>query len=217
MTGTATLPCPFATPLFKPSMADSPSLDARLGPDIRTGPDAARPATDASADLRRALEALYHSHFGKVTGYFRRSGQPEAVAAELAQDTFIQALRGLNQFKGQSKLSTWLWSIARNVLLAHLRSNPEGPPPDADPVEPDSLSNGVDLRLMDTCECVRRGFEAFSKAHPERAQVVYLAAVEGWTRAELAEFLGRTEHAATEYLSQCKARLRPFIEPCHGR
>ena len=168
---------------------------------------------------RAELETLYRSHFGKVGGWFRHSGIPESTAHELAQDTFVSALRGLGQFKGDSKLSTWVWAIARNRLLAHWRTERQkgnGGNTDSTPIDPDSLSDGTDLHLKNQNECVRRGFAAFSAEHPERAQVIYLAVVEGWTREELAEHLGRTPHATTEYLSQCKARLKPFIEHCHG-
>jgi RNA polymerase sigma factor (sigma-70 family) len=170
-----------------------------------------------SPDLRQQLERLYGSHFGKIAGYFRRRGQTEAVAHELAQETFVNALRGLRGFKGGSKLSTWLWSIAHNVLLAHVRSPASREPQGGDePVDPDSLMSPPDRHLSGMDDCVRRGFAAFAAEHPERAQVIYLAVVEGWTREELASHLGRTVHAATEYLSQCKARLRPYIEHCHG-
>jgi RNA polymerase sigma-70 factor (ECF subfamily) len=173
-------------------------------------------AVPGAAPLRQELEALYRSHGSKVAGYFRRCGVSEAVAVELAQESFINALKGLGQFQGHSKLSTWLWTIARNVLLAHLRSRPAT---DADnqgePIDPDTLSSGDNPRLNEVCECVRRGFAAFSADHPERAEVVYLAFVEGWTRDEIAAYLGSTPHAATEYLSQCRSRLRPYIEGCH--
>lgn len=196
-------------------MADSPSSDAVPLPNLRVGGATAFVASVDKADLRRELEALYRSHFGKIAGYFRRCGVNEAMAGELAQEAFVNALKGLPQFQGQSKLSTWLWTIARNVLLAHVRTaKPPGSATDDDPVDPDSLSNGHDARLIGICDCVRRGFAAFSADHPERAEVVYLAVVEGWPREELAAYLGRTLHAATEYLSQCKARLRPYIEAC---
>ncbi len=177
---------------------------------------------DASASARRALEQLYGSHFGKLAGWFRRSGLSESAAHDLAQDSFVNALRAIDQFKGDSQLATWLWAIARNVLLAHWRGKQTPgatPATDADgaPIDPDSLSLGADVHQTDQDDCVRRGFAAFSMQHPARAQVVYLAVVEGWTREELALHIGRTAHAATEYLSQCKARLKPFIEHCHGR
>jgi RNA polymerase sigma-70 factor (ECF subfamily) len=159
------------------------------------------------------LEGLYRSHYQKLVGYFRRCGINDGVAVELAQDAYVNAYRGLQNFKGQSKLSTWLWTIARNVLLAHVRSNPLIQSA-GEPVDPDSLTNGDDARLNDMRDSIRRGFAAFAREHPERAQVIYLAAVEGWSINELAEFLGRTPHAATEYLSQCRIKLKPYLADC---
>ena len=198
-------------------MADSPPLD-----DLDDGlPLHLRPAQGASrvgAASRADVESLYRSHFGKLVGYFRRCGQTEALAQELVQETFVQALRHLHQFDGRARLSTWVWAIARNQLLAHLRKAGQRIPlaeelPEA--VDPDSLMSAQSGRLMEQQECVRRGFATFAQLHPDRAQVLYLAAVEGWTRDELAQFLGRTPHAATEYLSQCRAKLKPYIAGCH--
>lgn len=205
-------------------MADSPALDNLdddAGPDLRpavVGP--VQVSTMAPPATVGDIERLYRSHFSKVCGYFQRCGEGEAVARELAQDTFIQALRGCAQFDGRAQLSTWLWAIARNTLLGHLRKQQRRPGGDdaraPSPVDPDTLTSARSGRQMEQDACVRRGFAAFARAHPERAQVIYLAAVEGWTREELATHLGRTPHAATEYLSQCRAKLRPFIEGCDG-
>lgn len=206
-------------PLNSRPMADSPPLediDAEPAPGVR--PDAQPHAQPIATSATRAdLERLYRSHFGKFTGYFRRCGQNESVAHELVQETFIQALRHLNQFDGRAQFSTWVWAIARNQLLAHLRKQGLRVPAaedQAEPVEPDSLISAQSGRLMELCECVRRGFAAFARQHPERAQALYLAAVEGYSREELAAHLGRTPHAATEYLSQCRAKLKPFIAGC---
>lgn len=192
-------------------MPDAPALDADDDAGLRPSPGALAPAI-----VERELEALYRSHFGKVVGYFQRCGQTQAVAAELGQDTFVSALRGLAEFRGQSKLSTWVWTIARHVLLAHLRS----PRPLDTAVHDDALIDGLTDSAADPLNgehlCIRQGFARFSSEHPERAQVLYLAIVEGWTREELAEFLGRSTHAATEYLSQCKAKFRPYVEKCRG-
>lgn len=173
----------------------------------------------SQAGLQAELEALYKSHFGKLVGYFMRCGCSDATARDLAQDSFVNAWRGLAQFRGGSKLSTWLWTVARNAHLAQIRTqrptdfmalDAEG-----EPIDPDSLTESSSEALTVQQDCVRRGFAAFHLEHPERAQVVYLAVVEGWTREELAEFLGRTPHAATEYLSQCRAKFKPYIECCH--
>ena len=213
-------------------MADSTpldNLDDDAGPNLRPAAAfAASAATRTAAAAQQVpqgatpadIEGLYRSHFTKVCNYFRRCGETEAVAHELAQDSFIHALRGCAQFDGRSQLSTWLWAIARNTFLGHLRK--QGRRAGAEdattpsPVDPDSLSSLQSGHQMEQDACLRRGFAAFANAHPERAQVLYLAAVEGWTREELAVHLGRTPHAATEYLSQCRAKLRPFVEGCDG-
>jgi RNA polymerase sigma-70 factor (ECF subfamily) len=47
----------------------------------------------------------------------------EALADDLAQETFIQAFKGLHKFNRQSKFSSWLYRIAYNQFLQHCRSN----------------------------------------------------------------------------------------------
>ena len=43
------------------------------------------------------------------------------LAEELAQDVFVKAYRALSSFKGTSKFTTWLYTIAHNTCLSHLR------------------------------------------------------------------------------------------------
>jgi len=47
----------------------------------------------------------------------------EALADDLAQETFIQAYKGLHKFNRKSKFSSWLYRIAYNQFLQHCRSN----------------------------------------------------------------------------------------------
>jgi len=48
------------------------------------------------------------------------------VAEELAQDVFVKAYRCLADFKGNSKFSTWLYTIATTTCLSYLRKKPGG-------------------------------------------------------------------------------------------
>lgn len=182
-----------------------------MGADV-TGAPIDRPQPD--------IDALYRSHFGKVVGYFQGCGLSAAVAQDLAQDVFMQVWRAAGGFRGEAKVSTWMWQIARNLFVDHLRTKPDRMTPaladDGEPIDPDMLPSSFDERVEAQHDCIRRGFAAFHRDHPERAQVLYLAVIEGWRREELAEFLGRSVHAATEYLSQCRQKFRPYVEYCHG-
>ena len=53
----------------------------------------------------------------------RRFTETEETARDLLQETFFQVLRSLPNFRGESKLSTWLYSIAKNVALARYRKD----------------------------------------------------------------------------------------------
>ncbi len=53
----------------------------------------------------------------------RRYTEAEETARDLLQETFFQALRSLPDFRGESKITTWLYSIAKNVALARYRED----------------------------------------------------------------------------------------------
>lgn len=61
---------------------------------------------------------------------------------------------------------------------------------------------------------MQRGFAAFARRFPERAEALRRVALDGWSIAEAAAFLNRTNAATREYLSQCRKKLKEFLEPC---
>jgi len=58
-----------------------------------------------------------------IYGYcLRMTGHPED-AQDLTQEVFVRAYRGIRAFRQQSQLSTWLYQIAHNACIDHLRRN----------------------------------------------------------------------------------------------
>jgi RNA polymerase sigma factor (sigma-70 family) len=53
----------------------------------------------------------------------RGLGLKDDEVEDVASETFLAAYRGLGQYRGQSELSTWLWSIAYRQAINHLRKN----------------------------------------------------------------------------------------------
>ena len=68
----------------------------------------------------RAFEILFKKYQTPIFNLVSRMVNGED-AYDLTQDVFCNALRGLQGFRGESKFSTWLYSIARNVCLNRLR------------------------------------------------------------------------------------------------
>ena len=77
------------------------------------------------ANREAIAEELFGRYFERVARWcFRFTGDRDA-AADLAQDVFLKAHRHLDSFKGLSRFSTWVYSIARNEALnRHQRFSP---------------------------------------------------------------------------------------------
>jgi RNA polymerase sigma-70 factor (ECF subfamily) len=89
-----------------------------LGP-----PDAVLIARVRLSGDSSAFAALLRRHQSPVRALLRRlTVGDEALADDLAQETFIQAFRKLDQFRSDAKFSTWLYRIAYNAFLMQLRS-----------------------------------------------------------------------------------------------
>ena len=77
---------------------------------------------------------LFQRHHSRTAAWCLRMTGDVDSAADLAQDVFINAFRGLHGFRGGSKFTTWLYSIARNRCMDELRSRRIRPEQAADGV-----------------------------------------------------------------------------------
>ena len=67
------------------------------------------------------IKTIYESYHPRISRYLTRLvGQSEAE--DLTQEVFLRVSRGLPDFKGDAKLSTWIYRIATNVAADRLRS-----------------------------------------------------------------------------------------------
>lgn len=74
-------------------------------------------------DAFATLVARYQDYvFALVLRYIAQREEAE----EIAQDVFIKAYRSLASFKGESRFSTWLYTIAHTTCISHLRKKPSG-------------------------------------------------------------------------------------------
>ena len=70
-----------------------------------------------------AFDRLVLKYRERVLGVIYNMISNREDAADLAQDTFIKAFQSINRFQGQSSFFTWLYRIAVNSTLTHLRKN----------------------------------------------------------------------------------------------
>src|SRR5207249_4542485 len=87
-----------------------------------------RSTVDESALIARvragdgaAERALYDTHVDRVYRLAYRLSGDDELAREFTQDTFVRAFERLGSFRGEARLSTWLYAITTSVVLNGLR------------------------------------------------------------------------------------------------
>src|SRR6516162_479528 len=73
------------------------------------------------------LNQLFERHHKRVAAWCYRMTGDVDEATDLAQEVLLKAFQNLESFRGQSKFTTWLYSIARNHCMDALRSRAAAP------------------------------------------------------------------------------------------
>lgn len=68
-----------------------------------------------------AFEALYQRHKGGLYRYFLRQTDEQSKAEDLFQDVWSQVIASAGRYSATAKFSTWLYTLARNKLVDHIR------------------------------------------------------------------------------------------------
>jgi RNA polymerase sigma factor (sigma-70 family) len=151
-------------------------------------------AAVAQAGDRQAFAALFKHFAPRIKSFLMRAGTAPELAEELAQETMVQLWRRASTFDpARASLSTWLYTIARNLRIDHFRRTGGDPcegeePWDADQQPADAHLPPEDLLLATQREQgVRR---AMAKLPPEQSLVLQLSFFEERPHAIIARDLG---------------------------
>ncbi len=162
----------------------------------------------AVAGDRRAYGELVRRHQGRVRALLRRLCREDAALADdLAQDALVQAWRRLEHFRGEAAFATWLYRIAYNTFLMHVRRPTVRSmrAPDerwGDDAGPAAEPAGTDL--VEQGE-VRRALACLSE--PERAVIVHCYYLD-LSHSEAAFVIGCPLGTLKSHLARALQKLR---------
>ena len=98
------------------------------------------------------FEKIYSEYFDMVYGYCLRLTHDPSLAEEVTQESFFKALKAIDSFHGECRLSVWLCQIAKNTYFTLLKKRKRtAPPPPEDWADPQDLEE----RLGDRDEALR--------------------------------------------------------------
>jgi RNA polymerase sigma-70 factor (ECF subfamily) len=75
----------------------------------------------AGVDREESFRKLFGSFWSPIFHYFRRKGFSDEQSHDLRQESFLQILKSLNTFRGDSRFPTWVFGVVSNVYRNELR------------------------------------------------------------------------------------------------
>jgi RNA polymerase sigma-70 factor, ECF subfamily len=147
-----------------------------------------------------------------------------ALAEDLAQETFIKVLNGIKSYRPEFKFSSWIFKIANNAAIDHLRRKSidtlslDGSPTAETPEQMRSTSLQVGDRAespLDQTLSRELGTaieRAIARLRPEYRSCILLRHVEGFSYEEIAETLDLPLGTVKTYIHRARNELRGYLE-----
>jgi RNA polymerase sigma-70 factor, ECF subfamily len=188
-----------------------PASEASATPLREAERELVRRCVAGEPDAQRALLQRYGALVWPVCA--RALGATEAE--DVFQETFWRVFRALPRFRGESRLSTWLYSIALRAITDHRRSparrdQPSGLPSDPEFPEPprSSASPERDVILSERRERVRQALDALDEPTRTVMQAYYLREM---PVAAIATAMAMPEGTVKTHLHRGRQRLRDAL------
>lgn len=173
----------------------------------------------AKAGDEAAFAALMEREQSRIYNLILRQTRDPEDAADLTQEAFLNAWRGLKGFQEESSFATWLYRLAYNLCIDHARRNKRRserltsvPLEDEEgraPAIPDQRPGPhEEAERQELRELLRAGLQALSEEH---RQVLTLRELEGFSYGEIARILGLEEGTVKSRIARARLALRKYL------
>jgi RNA polymerase sigma-70 factor, ECF subfamily len=170
-----------------------------------------------------AFDRLIVKYRERVFGILYNMTSNREDAADLTQDAFIKAFQSINRFGGQSSFFTWLYRIAINSTLSHLRKSRLRSFFSLETIDQDApISRELIMALTDKTGADRDAFvhelqeklnEAMLKLSIKHRTVVTLFEIDGLSHQEIAEVMNCSVGTVRSRLHYAKQLLQSELQP----
>jgi RNA polymerase sigma-70 factor (ECF subfamily) len=157
--------------------------------------------------LQRICDATIDTLYAYVS---RRCAGNRELAEDITQETWLRAVREWRRTGPPNNPIAWLTTVARNLLLMHLRRRETVPLDDISPAE--VLSAVENNTVQDSAEISSLVSEALTRLPPAEAQLLESFHYDRFKMSQLAETHGVSERAIEGRLRRARERLRRELE-----
>jgi RNA polymerase sigma-70 factor (ECF subfamily) len=157
-----------------------------------------------------AFETLYKRHRGPLYRFILRAIKQRSAAEELFQEAWIRVIEARSRYAPQARFTTWLYTIAHNLVVDHWRRKGlslvqlDDEPAVAAPDNP--------ARQAEARESLTRLLQALEALPAAQREAFLLHEEAGLTVAEIAKVTGAGEEAAKSRLRYAMAKLKAAVD-----
>jgi RNA polymerase sigma-70 factor, ECF subfamily len=186
-------------------------------PTILSAPPADSPwfmeiVRDAQAGNEFAFNTLFQHYNAQICTYLARMVGNDEEGRDLAQETFLKVWRTLPGMKDVAQFTTWLYRIATNTAIDHLRRRklrwPLGKDYELHDASKHSSTTGPEEQVVEA-EYIR---QALAQLSPQYRACLLLQLVAGFSQREIAMSLNLSEKSISIYVSRGLEQLRKAYE-----
>lgn len=154
------------------------------------------------------IEEVYLEHSKLVYKYLFCLTHNNELAEELTQETFVCAIKEINNFKGNSKLSTWLCQIAKNLWYKELRKIKK-----ANIIPIDEISVNIKNEEDIETKIIQNNekeilYKMIERLPNELREIIYLRIVGEFSFKQIGEILGKNENWARVTFYRGKEKMK---------
>lgn len=164
-----------------------------------------------------AFDRLILKYRSRIFGVIYNLTANREDASDLSQDAFIKAFQSINRFSGQSSFFTWLYKIAVNTTLSHLRKNRLRTFFSLEKLHEDGTTAQFIEQLTDKTGVQRETYlhelqeklnESLQKLSIKHRTVITLFEIDGLSHTEIAQIMGCSEGTVRSRLHYAKSFLQ---------
>jgi RNA polymerase sigma-70 factor (ECF subfamily) len=170
----------------------------------------------------RAFEVLVHRHRKALYNFILRFVRDTAQAEDLLQETFLRVIKGADAWEEQAKLTTWVYTIARNLCVDAARRGQHRKAasldaPIGDPEGPALIERIAGAQAGAEAEATSRELgarlkQAIDALPDEQREIFLLREVSDLQFNEIAQIVGTSENTVKSRMRYALEKLREALE-----
>ncbi len=163
---------------------------------------------------QKAFKELFNKYKGPIMNYINTMVGIKSLSEEITQEVFLRVYRFKDTYSPTAKFTTWLWTIARNASIDHLRSSPESSQITLDDIEIQKLESplsNAEVLLIQNAD-VEKIHSCMDRLPASQKEILTMHIFGELSYDQMADVAGQTVSAIKSVLFRARQALLVCIQ-----